>query len=143
MSRFSALRSSAKASPRTAIVAIIRATRVWLFSISPSAKPSAMTPAVNALHVMPAKRVPPMKAVTASLSSLGRDSDLRRAEEITHHLPPHRWVTLHQPLDDRCVRVVEHRTIMIRRHHKFLREKQHARNPRHHPRAKCRHVQPM
>ena len=69
MTRLNALRSSAKASPRTAIVAIIRATRTWLSSISPSAKPSAITPAANALHVMPVKSVPPTKAVTASLSS--------------------------------------------------------------------------
>ena len=39
MTRLNALSSSAKASPRTAIVAIIRATRAWLFSISPSARP--------------------------------------------------------------------------------------------------------
>ena len=46
-----------------------RMTRRRLFSISPALKPIAITPAVNALQVLPMNSVPPMKAEVASNSS--------------------------------------------------------------------------
>jgi hypothetical protein len=61
---------------------------------------------------------------------LGGDCVVGRAEKITHHLPAQRWVTLQQPLDDRCISVIDLVTVLIRHHHRdVLGEHQHAPAP--------------